>query len=199
MSKQKKSKPLNAKEQIFVDEYLLTLKPEQAARQAGYAESTCKSAAYTWIKETKCPANKVHVYNAIQEALRKRSEKTGIDADWVLKRAAMIADFNINRFMKVNDAGKAYYDFSAATDDDWYCISEVTVDHIIKGQGNDAYEVERIKLKPESKIKALQMVGNHIAVQAFRENLQVDVVDRRDAMAAARKRAIERSRERPRK
>lgn len=182
------SKPLNAMEKVFVDEYLVLLKPEEAARRAGYSESTCKSKAYTWVKDGKCPANKRHVFDAIQKAKKARAERTQIDADWLLKRLAMIADFNINRFLTVNKLGQAYYDFSTATDDDWYCISELTSDQILKGKGDDIYEVERVKLKIMDRMKALEMIGRHIDVSAFRENLDVNVNDRRDALAKARKR-----------
>lgn len=193
MSK-KKIKPLSERERVFVEEYLVSLKPEAAARKAGYAESTCKTKAFGWVSESKCPKNKRHMLEAINEAKRKRSEKSGIDAAWVLKRAALIADFNIHKFMSVSSYGLPYYDFSEATEDDWYCISEVTVDQIWKGNGDDRYEVERIKLKPEAKLQALKLVGDHVDVQAFRENLQVDVTDKRDALRAARERAVGRTR-----
>jgi hypothetical protein len=94
-----------------------------------------------------------------------------IDAQWVLKRAALLADFNINKFTVVNEEGVAFFDFTDATDDDWYCISEYTVDHIWKGAGEMAYEVERIKLKPHCKLQALKLVGQCTSVGAFTENI----------------------------
>lgn len=95
-----------------------------------------------------------------------------IDAAWVLKRAALLADFNINRFVTVSKDGDAYYDFSTATDDDWYCISEYTADQIWKGKGEDKYKVDRVKLKGHCKIAALKLVGTHTEVQAFKEQIE---------------------------
>lgn len=94
-----------------------------------------------------------------------------IDAAWVLKRAALLADFNINKFITKQDDGTAVYDFSEATDDDWYCISEYTVDTIVKGKGKAAYEVDRVKLKGHCKLAALKLVGTHTEVQAFKEQI----------------------------
>lgn len=181
---------LSAQEQVFVDEYLLCLKPEQAAIKAGYAESTAKSKAYTWVSEGKCPKNKMHVFEAIQAAKAKRSEETKIDSAWLLKRLALIADFNINRFITTNSKGDAYYDFSEATDDDWYCITELTSDQIFKGSGDDMYEVDRVKLKTMDRMKALELIGRHVEVQAFRDRAELEVVDRKSIIEAARRRLI---------
>ena len=99
--------------------------------------------------------------------------KVNIDAAWVLKRAALLADFNINAFVVINsETGDAYYDFSNATDDDWYCISAYTADQIWKGKGKNAYAVDRVKLKGHDKIAALKLVGEHIDVQAFKAQIE---------------------------
>ncbi len=112
----------------------------------------------------------------IQAAALERQNKTMdqivIDAAWVLKRTALLADFNIKRFIKFNAQGEAYYDFSEATDDDWYCISEYTVDTLQRGSGDDKYNVDRVKIKTVDKLKALELVGKHIDVQAFKEQIE---------------------------
>lgn len=96
-----------------------------------------------------------------------------IDALWVLKRAALLADFNIRKFIKVDGGGNAVYDFSEATDDDWYCISEYTVDEIARGTGDDQFFVDRVKLKSFDKLRALELVGKHIDVGAFEDKLKL--------------------------
>jgi len=109
---------------------------------------------------------------AVLQLLATAAVVVKIDAAWVLKRAALLADFNINRFIKKQDDGTAVYDFSTATDDDWYCISEYTVDTITKGGGKNAYEVDRVKLKGHCKLAALKLVGTHTDVQAFKEQIE---------------------------
>ena len=109
---------------------------------------------------------------AVSQLLATAAVQVKIDAAWVLKRASLLANFNINRFIKKQTDGTAVYDFSTATDDDWYCISEYTVDTIVKGKGQDAYEVDRVKLKGTCKLRALELVGKHTEVQAFKEQIE---------------------------
>jgi len=104
---------------------------------------------------------------AVNESLMK----TTIDAAWVLHRAALLADFNIRKFIRVDDQGNAVYNFSNATDDDWYCIAEYTVEEIAKGSKEDTYFVDKVKLKTVDKLRALELVGKHVTVQAFREQI----------------------------
>lgn len=110
----------------------------------------------------------------ISKAALERQNETlknmAIDRQWVLDRAAKMADFNIKKFIKIDEGGNAYYDFSTATDDDWYCINEYTVDVIPRGSGETKYTVDRIKLKTVDKLKALELVGRHVDVGAFKED-----------------------------
>lgn len=101
-------------------------------------------------------------------------EAIAIDATWVLYRAALLADFNIRKFLKIDEKGNAVYDFSGATDDDWYCIQEYTVDEIARGSNDDKYFVDQLKIKGHDKIRALELVGKHINVKAFKEVTEVE-------------------------
>jgi len=158
-------KKLTAKQALFVKEYLIDLNATQAAKRAGYSKRTAgKMGAENLAKPV--------IAIALCKAQGIRSEKLEIGAEWVLKRASLLADFNIRRFIRVDESGNAIYDFTQATDDDWYCISEYTVDCINKGYGEDKYEVERVKLKGFDKLKALELVGKHISVQAFKESIE---------------------------
>ena len=99
-------------------------------------------------------------------------ETLQIDALWVLKRAALLADFNINKFIRV-EGGEAVYDFSTATDDDWYCIQEYVADStFVKGEMG-LVPVDKIRLKTYDKLRALELVGKHINVGAFKEKLEL--------------------------
>ena len=74
---------LTPKQQRFVEEYLIDLNATQAAIRAGYSEKTAFSIGVENLK-------KPLVWDAIQQARGERSEKTGIDAAWVLKQAAEV-------------------------------------------------------------------------------------------------------------
>ena len=111
-------------------------------------------------------------YEAVVE---ERAELLAMEVDsrWVLKKAALLADFNIRKFLRAEEDGRLYYDFSEATDEDWYCVGELTVDQIpISDKDNKVY-VDRIRLKSVDKIRALEMVGKHIDVNAFKTNVTI--------------------------
>lgn len=95
-----------------------------------------------------------------------------IDVLWVLKRAALIANFNINKFIRI-EGKEAVYDFSIATDDDWYCISEYVADSsYVKGDCG-LIPVEKLRLKSFDKLRALELVGKHVNVQAFKDKVEL--------------------------
>ena len=77
------SKPLTAKQQLFVSEYLKDLNASQAARRAGYSSKVAAEIGYENLK-------KPHIAAAIQEAFTQRIERTKIDADYVLRQAVKV-------------------------------------------------------------------------------------------------------------
>ncbi|MBB76616.1 MAG: terminase small subunit [Planctomycetaceae bacterium] len=89
--------PLDAREQRFVDEYVVDLNPERAAIEAGYSKSTARTVAYTWSSNDK---RKPHVYNAIRARLEKRAEVTKVTADMVLARYWQIATADPNELIQ---------------------------------------------------------------------------------------------------
>jgi len=107
------------------------------------------------------------IVDALMGAKVRVLQEAVIDRAWLLKRAALLADFNINRFIKINGDGQPVYNFKNATDEDWYCITELTVDRIVRGTGEEEYEIDKVKIKAESKIRALELVGRHVDVGAF--------------------------------
>jgi phage terminase small subunit len=154
------------KQKLFIEEYLIDLNATQAAVRAGYSKKTAYSIGQENLK-------KPEIMAAIKKAMDDRSDRAKINAEWVLKRVALIANFNIKKFITTSAEGTAWYDFSAATDNDWYCISEYTHDLIVKGVGDDKHEVNRVKLKTFDKLRALELVGKHVGVQAFKNKVEV--------------------------
>jgi len=72
---------LTARQSRFVDEYILDLNATQAAIRAGYAERSAEVTASRLLSNAK-------VSSAIQERMNRRSERTQIDADFVLNGIA---------------------------------------------------------------------------------------------------------------
>lgn len=95
----KNKKPrLNARDKRFVDEYIIDLDPQRAAVAAGYSATVARTKAYLWVSNSK---TKPLVYEAVQKAMEKRSERTKITADMVLQRYWAIATADANEIMQV--------------------------------------------------------------------------------------------------
>jgi len=71
-------KQLTRKQEMFVKEYLIDLNATQAAIRAGYSKKTAEIIGFENLR-------KPNIADAIQIALDKRSEKTGITAEYVLQ------------------------------------------------------------------------------------------------------------------
>lgn len=69
---------LTDRQQRFVEEYLIDLNATRAAVDAGYSEKTARSIGQENL-------TKPDIQEAIQEAQKKRSERTEITQDYVLK------------------------------------------------------------------------------------------------------------------
>lgn len=170
-------------------EKTLTIKQRQAADH--YVQNDDRSAAYCHAydctsltkgqvtsragKLFNLPHVKVYIGDrrrAVLERVNAGTQCAEINAAWVLKRAALLADFNIRRFISLDDQNRPYYDFSTATDDDWYCIEEYTSESLPRGSGDDRLYVDKVKIRAPSKLKALELVGKHIDVGAFADKVE---------------------------
>lgn len=79
-----KPKKLTPKQSLFVKEYLVDLNATQAALRAGYGEKNAKQ------QGTENLAKPI-IQEAIQKQIKKREEKTELNAEWVLKKLEKIA------------------------------------------------------------------------------------------------------------
>jgi len=165
-------KELNFQEQAFMALYLASFEAPQSARDAGYSENVATKHAYSWVGVTGCPPNKLHLRDAIHAEMTERLQIECVDAEWVLRRARLIADFNIKKFITVTDAGDAVYDFSKATDDDWYCIDEYVTEQSYRAMKGYEVPVDKLKIKTAGRLAALKLVGDHVKVQAFKDNIE---------------------------
>lgn len=73
----KEAVALTARQSRFVDEYLKDLSATQAAIRAGYSKKTAAVVGFENLRKPK-------IANAIQERMNYRSQRTQIDADFVL-------------------------------------------------------------------------------------------------------------------
>lgn len=184
-----KAKPLNPREVVFRDKYILLGNATEAARQAGYAATTANDRAPMWVGKSrdKCPVNKRHIWDAVHKALAARSERTQIDADYVLQRHAAIDQMNAKDILDDNGALLPLHEWP----DLWTTtLSGIEISEIY-ADGNPIGVLKKIKWP--DKLKNLELLGKHVSVGAYRENSVVEVIDRADILAKARARVSKRS------
>lgn len=167
-SKNTKIKPSRDK---FVAGLIKKLTPAQAALAAGYSESSAASAGSRLAKDPK-------ILEMLAKIRRKASEQVQIDANWVLSRLGRLADFNMAKFVSVDKLGEAVLDFSAATEEDWFCIQEYSYDEVSKpsgaGKNKGRTNLNKLRLKPVDKIKALETILKWLGAKEISEQSGTD-------------------------
>lgn len=146
---------LTAKQQRFVDEYLIDLNATQAAIRAGYSADTAMEQGYQLLQKTS-------VSNAISQAMAHRSRRTGITQDRVLRELAKVAFVNANDVINTDSATVR----ADATADDLACIQSVKVKVSESEMGSSS---ER-EIKLYDKMRALEMLGKHLGIFERRDH-----------------------------
>lgn len=141
---------LNAKQQRFVEEYLIDLNATQAAIRAGYSPKTATAIASENLSKPSISA-------AIACAMAERRKRTGITQDSVLNELAKVAFLNITDV--VDEYGRIKEN---ATKEDKACIESIKYKHSDTDMGSS---VER-EVKVASKLKAIEMLMRHLGIDS---------------------------------
>lgn len=157
----KKREALTAKQERFVEEYLVDLNATQAAIRAGYSERT----AYTMGHQTK---NLPHIAAAIAARRATLSDKAGITTERVLAELAKIGFSDIR---KMFTPGGNLLPIAELDDDAAACLSSVEV-VTRRAPGGEEAEVEHVaKIKLWDKKGALVDIGKHLGM--FTEKVEL--------------------------
>lgn len=147
---------LTPKQQRFVEEYLIDLNATQSAIRAGYSEKTAYSVGHENLK-------KPEIQKAIQEALKERSERVQIDADYVLKRLVEIDQMDVLDIMDDDGNVKPLREWPKI----WrQYISNIETISVDDGEG------WLKKIKWPDKVKNLELLGRHVSVGAFKDKIE---------------------------
>lgn len=166
---------LTAKQQRFVEEYLVDLNATQAAIRAGYSEATAKEQGSRLLTN-------VNIAEAIAEAQKARSERTGITADRVLQELARIGFSDLRNCLTSEGHLVDPQDWD---DDTAAAISSLEV---VKTNRGEKEEKDRPieythKIKVWDKNSALEKIGKHLGMFVDRShltgNLDLDLIERR--------------------
>jgi phage terminase small subunit len=146
-----KHENLTDKQAMFCKEYLIDLNATQAAIRAGYSEATAQVIGSENL-------SKPIIQAEIQDLIKKRSERTEITSDMVLKELAKIGFSNIAEF---TDNSNGIVNINSLEQIKTACIS--SIECVTRLVGDDA-EITVTKLKLHDKISALEKIGRHLGM-----------------------------------
>lgn len=156
---------LNDKQEMFCREYLIDLNATQAAIRAGYSEKTANAQSSRLLIN-------VNIQNRIKELKSNRNERVEIDADYVLKRLVEIDQMDVLDI--INDDGKL------KPISEWpktwrTTLSGFDISTTIRDYDESTEETILKKIKWPDKVKNLELLGKHVKVQAFKEQIEQKV------------------------
>jgi phage terminase small subunit len=151
---------LTARQELFVNEYLVDLNATQAAIRAGYSPKTANEQGARLL-------TKVSVRARIDQALAERSRRTGINADRVLMELARIALVNPTDLIDIEEATVK----DTASADDTAAILSVKV----KKTPTEMGTITEREIRMADKIKALELLGKHLGMFTDRLNVNAEM------------------------
>lgn len=155
---------LTDKQELFAREYLKDLNATQAAIRAGYSEKTAKEAGYENL-------TKPHVMELVAELKSQRVEEVGIDAAYVLRRLVEIDQMDVIDILKEDGGVKAISEWPKV----WRTtLSGFDINTSITNFDETTIENMLKKIKWPDKVKNLELLGKHVTVQAFKENVKTE-------------------------
>lgn len=167
---------LTPKQERFVAEYMVDLNAEQAALRAGYSATTARRGVLL---------SDPRVQRAMAEGLKARADRTQINADWVLRRLAAMADADM--------ADLCGPDGGLLTVDRWPevwrrgLVAGVEFAEEVGQDGEAGATLRKVKLA--DRLKVLELIGRHVDVGAWRDKVDVNVTSTlADRLARARAR-----------
>ncbi|MBU9359776.1 terminase small subunit [Burkholderia multivorans] len=155
-------KKLTAKQQCFVNEYLIDLNATAAARRAGYSVKTADRIGPELLGKTWVAA-------AIEAGKAERAERMKIDAAYVVQRLVEIDQMDVLDILTDDMALKPVSEWPKA----WrQYLSGFDLAEMFEGTG-DAREMVGImkKIKWPDKVKNLELLGRHFGI--FNDKLEL--------------------------
>lgn len=147
---------LTDKQEMFCREYLIDLNATQAAIRAGYSDKTANRTASENL-------SKPDIQNRIAELKAQRNEQVNIDAAYVLRRLVEIDQMDVLDILLANGELKPIKD--------WPKTWRTTLSGMdVTEMAGDAAGLLK-KIKWPDKVKNLELLGKHIDVSAFKENI----------------------------
>lgn len=153
---------LTDKQEMFCREYLIDLNATQAAIRAGYSAKTANRTASENL-------SKPDIQSRIAELKAQRNDLVGINATYVLNRLVEIDQMDVLDILTSSGELKSVAE--------WPKVWRTTLSGLevmeMASEGNTAALLKKIKWP--DKVKNLELLGKHISVQAFKEQVEQKV------------------------
>ncbi|EOC0077717.1 terminase small subunit [Cronobacter turicensis] len=155
---------LTGKQEMFCREYLIDLNATQAAIRAGYSVKTANRTASENL-------SKPDIQNRIAELKNKRNEDVGINAAYVLQRLVEIDQMDVADILNDDGSLKAVSQWPKC----WrITLQGIDLASTIRNFDEETEETILKKIKWPDKVKNLELLGKHVDVQAFREQVKTN-------------------------
>lgn len=152
---------LTDKQEMFCREYLIDLNATQAAIRAGYSEKTANEQGAQNLA-------KLSIAQRIIELKAERNERVEVNADYVLRRLIEIDEMDVLDILLANGELKPIKD--------WPKVWRTTLSGMdVTEMAGDAAGLLK-KIKWPDKVKNLELLGKHVTVQAFKDNVKNELV-----------------------
>ncbi|NHB92962.1 terminase small subunit [Photorhabdus cinerea] len=150
---------LTDKQEMFCCEYLVDLNATQAAIRAGYSESTARNIGCENLA-------KHNIQSRIAELKSKRNERVQVDAEYVLRRLVEIDQMDVLDILT--------HDGDLKSVKEWPVVWRTTLSglDVIAMSGEESTETLLKKIKWPDKVKNLELLGKHVSVQAFKDQIE---------------------------
>ncbi|OKP02598.1 terminase small subunit [Xenorhabdus eapokensis] len=165
------ARKMTAKQKMFCREYLVDLNVTQAAIRAGYSPKRASEIGYQQMQ-------KPYIIQHIDELKQARNKQLGIDANYVLRRLVEIDQMDVADILDEDLSIKPLSHWPES----WRrYLSGLNLAEIFEGRGDERDVVGILKkIKWPDKVKNLELLGKHVSVQAFRENVKNELTGAND-------------------
>lgn len=155
-SKGQTRKSAQHRELLFVEEYLIDMKPTQAAVRVGIPHANAAHWASRIMK-------KVHIRNRIEVALAERSRRTNIRADEVLEELRIVGKSSVEHY-DVDDNGNVTL-AEGAPDGALRAVSKIKKRvRTIRRNDEEDEVIRETEISLYDKNGAIRMMGQHLAM-----------------------------------
>lgn len=143
---------ISIKHKLLVDKYFENgFNKDRAAQAAGYS---------AWRQYSNKLFNHPDVLAEIERRRMRLEKKYELTEQWIVQQLMALATSNVvlAKFIKIDENGKTYWDFTGATTEELSLIHDLQSDTIFTG-GEDAKTIHKLKITKADPMRALELLG----------------------------------------